>query len=211
MGPDGTPLKVIKVEETSADAWAAVAAIDREGDGDAASPAAGRASAPVVAAGDLAALLAFAAVGRASHGEPMDVGAIVDTAGPFVAAWFTAASALGGYSAEARPKAGEPGGAALSVAKLWAVAVPLGIVLRSLARGYAPPPVFVGVTMGVTLFVMVGWRAGLAAVLGATGGGGGAAAASTPQQNLPLAERKGNKRGGPLELLQVIMSLTKRW
>jgi hypothetical protein len=212
MGPNGTPLKVVKVEDTSD--WAAVAAIDR-GDGDAggaggAAGGGGVALAPAVAAGDLLALLAFAAVGRASHGEPLDVGAVVDTAGPFVAAWFTAASLLGGYGADARPTAGAVGASALAAAKVWAVGVPLGIALRSLARGYAPPAVFVGVTMAVTLVVMVGWRAAYAAALGVGGGKGAEDGGSprTPQQRL---DARKDKRGGPLELLQVIMSLTKRW
>jgi hypothetical protein len=212
MGPDGTPLTVVKVEDTGADAWAAIAAVDR-GDDDDGGGGGGAPISPALAAGDLAALLAFAAVGRASHGEPLDPASLLATAGPFLAAWFPVALALGGLKPPDKGKGAGAGAgaAALAAAKVWLVAVPLGIALRSLVRGYAPPAVFVGVTMGVTLFVMVGWRAAYGALLAAKGGegeGAAAGAAATPQQR--LAARK-DRRGGPMELLQVIMSLTKRW
>jgi len=214
MGPEGTPLTVVKVEDTGADAWASVAAIDRGEDDSAGAGAAAPGRAALLAGGDLAALLAFAAVGRASHGEPLDPASLLATAGPFLAAWFPAALALGGYSARAAGGGGDggggPGGAAVAALKVWAVAVPLGIAIRSVARGYAPPNVFVAVTLGVTLVAMVGWRAALAALAPpppASAAAGGGAAAS-PEQRLAA---RGDRRGGPMELVQVIMSLTKRW
>ena len=54
--------------------------------------------------------------------------------------------------------------AAVTAAKCWAVATPLGLVLRGLSKGYIPPTPFIVVSMVSTAVVLVGWRSALAAV-----------------------------------------------
>lgn len=75
--------------------------------------------------------------------------------------WFTSAAFLGGFSSDAQ--GGNTGAAATAAVKTWAVGVPLGIVLRTVSRGYLPAVSFMAVSMGVTGVLMVGWRAALAA------------------------------------------------
>lgn len=77
------------------------------------------------------------------------------------AGWFTSGALLGGFSSAAQ--GGNTGAATVAAAKTWAVGVPLGIVLRSIGRGYVPATSFMGVAMGVTGVLMIGWRAALAA------------------------------------------------
>ncbi len=62
------------------------------------------------------------------------------------AGWFLTAPFLGGYGPEAQ--GGKVGPAALAAAKCWAVATPLGLVLRGLSKGYVPPTPFIVVSMG---------------------------------------------------------------
>ena len=87
---------------------------------------------PVLAAGDLVCFLLFAALGRASHEEsvlgPFFLGPL-QTAAPFLATWAVAAPLAGAYNAHhtARPR-----GAILRALLAWAVADPLGVLLRSL-------------------------------------------------------------------------------
>lgn len=87
---------------------------------------------PLLAAGDLVCFLLFAAAGRASHDEsvmgPLFLGPL-QTAAPFLAAWAIVAPLVGAYDARhtARPR-----GAVLRALLAWAVADPLGVLLRSL-------------------------------------------------------------------------------
>ncbi len=79
-----------------------------------------------------------------------------------VSGWFLSGAFLGGFSKEAQ--GGKAGPAAAAAAKTWALGVPLGIVIRSISRGYLPATSFMAVTLGVTGVLMVGWRTALAAV-----------------------------------------------
>ncbi len=137
-------------------------------------------------AGDLAALMIFAAAGRANHGEGGGL-EILSTALPFVVGWFGAAALLDGFGPDARKK-GVPAAAA-TAAKCWvsragrtarsggartrlserqpprlqAVGIPVGLVLRGLLRGYVPPTPFIAVALGVNAVLLIGWRSALAA------------------------------------------------
>jgi len=147
--------------------------------------------------GDAAALLAFAAIGRAQHGESLAVGALLGTAWPFLAGWGVGAVATGALAAPARADA--PAAAAGRAAKAWAVATPVSLALRALATGHPPEKAFIAVSAGVTLVMLVAWRAGLAA------------AAPTAAAREAGGAARGNRRGGPLEFFQLLTSLTKRW
>ena len=154
----------------------------------------------LLAGGDLSVLLVFAAIGRASHGEPLGPADLMGTALPFALGWFPAAAALGGFGKAAQ--GGDVGAAARAALKSWAVGVPLGLALRSLAKGYLPAPTFLGITMAVTGVMLVGWRAALAAATPA------APPPKSPAEQ--LRERK-NKRGNPFEFLQLLSGLVRRW
>lgn len=145
-------------------------------------------------AGDITALLVFAAIGRGNHGEGESAVGIVSTALPFIIGWITTAPFTGAFGEDAR--AADPFKAAPAAAKSWVVATPVGLLLRSVQKGYMAPVPFIIVAMVATGVLLVGWRTVLAA--------------NTPPPNRrkrQMSDRKGN----PLEFLSLLSSLTKRW
>jgi len=194
LGPDGKPLQVLPVEEAGPEAWAGVAAIDQDSEENKGSLSKGL----LMAGGDAAALVLFAATGHISHGGGLDIETL-HTAVPFLVGWFATAPFLGGYSKEAQ--GGEVSAAALVAAKCWAVATPIGLVLRGVSKGYVPPTPFIVVTCVATAVLLVGWRSALAAATPKD-------EALTPAAR--MAARK-NKSGNPFEFFQLLASLTKRW
>ncbi|CAK0753841.1 hypothetical protein CVIRNUC_002251 [Coccomyxa viridis] len=200
--PKGVRLQLLKakklgqqlerIERLGDEAWAGVAAVDR---GDDSVGLLGRKA--LLVGGDALALLAFAAVGRRNHGESLNIGSIFSVAWPFLAGWYGSASLLGGYSAPATGSRARP--AALVALKTWALALPVAIGLRSVSRGYIPDKAFIIVSLAVTAFMLIGWRTGLAALT-----------KSGHASQDPAAQRR-NKKGNPLEFLQLLTSLTKRW
>lgn len=193
MGPEGQPVEMVRLDEVP-EAFSGIASVDR-GENDNSSPQ----RIALLAAGDLAVLLAFAAVGRHSHGEPLTVTDTFNTALPFIIGWFTSGALLGGFGREAQ--GGNLGPAAAAAAKTWALGVPLGVAIRSIGRGYVPAMSFIGISLGVTGVLMIGWRAALAALTPE-------AEDLTPAQQ---AARRKNKNGNPLDGLMMVMSLVKRW
>jgi len=181
-------LQLEKVERLGDEAWAGVAAVDRT---TAAGDGGGVPRAALLAAGDVAALAAFAAAGRSNHGEPGSAGGIVFTAAPFIIAWLSAGGAAGAFGADARRARGAA--AATTALRAWLPFFPVAHALRFLAVGHPPVPAFVGVSAGVTLLLLVGWRV--------------AAGLSAPAADAGRA----NKRGGVFEFLGLLRSLTTRW
>ncbi|CAL5227528.1 g10517 [Coccomyxa viridis] len=185
-------LRLERIERLGEEAWAGVAAVDR---GDKGSDTLWRKA--LLLGGDTAALLAFAAIGRSNHGESLDFGNVLSVAWPFLTGWYGAASLLGGYS---RPAiGGKAGPAAVAALKIWAVALPVAIALRSASRGYIPDKAFIIVSLVVTAVLLVGWRTGLAAL------------SKSETVNGDAASQRKDKKGNPLEFLQLLTSLTKRW
>lgn len=113
---------------------------------------------PLLAAVDAAALLGFAAVGKASHSTTdgsLDVFAVLSVALPFLLAWFATSPLTGVY--QPTPKTLDSNLAVTTVRQVapgWAVAIPLGCVLRGLIKGYVPPTAFVIVTLIATLVIL---------------------------------------------------------
>lgn len=143
--------------------------------------------------GDVLALVVFAAIGRGNHGEGLFVSDVLATAAPFAAGWFGAMGVGDTFGAKARGD--EPGEAAVCAAKSWAVGIPAGLALRAIGKGALPPGPFVVVSMAVTGAFLVGWRYWFAeqkAVANGTMVGG-------------------NKRGNPLEFMNLLFGLVKRW
>lgn len=184
-----------RVERLGKEAWFGVAAVDR-GESNEPSPLA---RAALLVGGDVGALVLFACIGRLTHGEPLDAAAVLATAGPFLAGWLPAAALLGGYGARAS-RAGA-GAAAATAAKAWAVGIPVGLVVRSLVRGYMPDKSFLLVSLAVTGVLLIGWRTALAA----------AAPQEAPQSPIDQLKARKNKSGGPFEFLQLLFGLVGRW
>lgn len=109
-------------------------------------------------AGDTAALVIFAIVGRRSHGAAAGLGAALEvllTAAPFIAGWLLVAPWLGAF----RPAATAGPAAALRTTLIaWVVALPVGAILRALMVGRLSPPSFYIVTFFAVLLLLGGWR-----------------------------------------------------
>jgi hypothetical protein len=115
---------------------------------------------PVLAVVDFVALLGFAAVGKASHAADgsIDFLAVLSVAFPFLVSWFLTSPLTGVYEVSTRNKDGPLWNEAITTAKGWIVAVPIGIALRGVIKGYVPPTPFIIVTMIATLVILCGSR-----------------------------------------------------
>lgn len=117
----------------------------------------------IAAIGEVIILLAFAAIGRASHnhqGQGPILGTLGTTA-PFLIGWFAAAFGLGTYRASAFTGVVP---AAILAARTWLAGGLIGLVLRSWLEHKLVPVSFVAVTMLFNGVLLTGWRALLAAV-----------------------------------------------
>lgn len=188
--PYSSELKIERVEGLGKESWAGVAAVDR-GETDQ-SNSWGRIA--VLLVGDATALLLFAAIGRSSHNEGLSFGDVFGTAWPFILGWYISAGVLGGYRKIAQ--GGDVGPAAMLAAKCWALGIPLGLLFRSVSRGYLPDKAFIAVALVATGVLLVGWRTGLAK--------------TRPEKTSQAKDRK-NKKGNPFEFLQLLFGLVSRW
>jgi hypothetical protein len=122
-----------------------------------------------LAAVDGLALLAFAAIGKSSHAADgsVDVAATVAVAAPFLLSWFATSpwtkvyderdggnGTVGGEETVPTTTTGLIVDVIIQTARGWIVAVPTGIVLRGLLKGYVPPTSFIVVTMVATLVIL---------------------------------------------------------
>ncbi|CAK9312494.1 unnamed protein product [Citrullus colocynthis] len=148
----------------------------------------------LLAGGDVLALLLFSSIGRFSHGLPVFDLETLRTADPFIAGWFLSAYFLGGYGEDGRGKNGYSK-AVIAASKSWALGIPLGLLVRAATSGHLPPYNFIGVTMGSTAVLLIGWRSMLYKIF-------------------PVNNSKKNdvyRRGNPFELFELLTSLVRRW
>jgi hypothetical protein len=120
--------------------------------------AGGTVRAALLAAGDVAALIAFAALGRASHGEAAGLDAfaqVLETAAPFAAGWLVAAGLTGAYRAGV---VAHPGRMAARAGLAWAIGCPLGLGLRALIRQSGIPLSFAITTFLIAGAILLLWR-----------------------------------------------------
>ena len=112
---------------------------------------------PAVAVGlDVACVLAFVAIGRASHHDGESLAGLASTAWPFLAGL---AIGLLVTRAWRRPAALVPAGLGA-----WLGAAGLGMLLRVLA-GQGTALAFIGVTLAFLGLLLLGWRSVAAAAL----------------------------------------------
>ncbi|KAL7523962.1 hypothetical protein ACHAWF_000763 [Thalassiosira exigua] len=110
---------------------------------------------PLLAVVDVASLLIYGAISKSSPGEygTPDLLGVLVTAFPFVAAWLATSPFTGVYSPDERDD-NVVTSTIVKVGKGWVLALPLGVVLRGILGGFAPPPVpFI-----VALLVLAGVR-----------------------------------------------------
>lgn len=114
---------------------------------------------PLLAVVDSISLVIFAAIGKSSHSADgsLDLIGILITAFPFITAWLATSPLTGVYSPDDREQ-NILSSTALKVGKGWIVAVPLGIALRGVIKGYVPPVPFIIVTLIATLVILAGVR-----------------------------------------------------
>jgi Protein of unknown function (DUF3054) len=105
---------------------------------------------PVAALLDASCVLAFVAVGRASHDHGESAAGLASTAWPFLTGL-----AVGWLVTRAwrRPAAIVPGGVGA-----WLGAVAIGMILR-VAAGQGTAPAFIGVALAFLGLFLLGWRA----------------------------------------------------
>jgi Protein of unknown function (DUF3054) len=122
---------------------------------------------PVLAVVDGVALIAFAAIGQSSHAadeisSSVDVTATLAVAAPFLLSWFATSPFTKVYE---KSSGGDDGSllseqevsvndVVLQTVRGWIVAVPIGIALRGIIKGYVPPTPFIVVTMVATLVIL---------------------------------------------------------
>ena len=114
--------------------------------------------------GDALALLIFAALGRASHGEDAGLTAlaqVAETAAPFIIGWFAVAPLFGAYRAQVT---GALQPMLARTALTWLVAWPIGLGLRALIRQTTIPVSFALVTFVTVLAIMSLWRGAFALI-----------------------------------------------
>eukprot|EP00970_Alexandrium_tamarense_P011596 scaffold2550_cov215-Alexandrium_tamarense.AAC.4 len=114
---------------------------------------------PLLAIVDTFSLTIFAAIGKSSHSSDgsLDLLAILVTAFPFITAWLATSPVTSVYSPDERSE-NMIATTAVKVLNGWALAVPLGVALRGVIKGYVPPVPFIFVTLISTLIILVGVR-----------------------------------------------------
>jgi hypothetical protein len=124
----------------------------------------GRGPVVVAIAGDIAALLLFASIGRSSHHEAL--GNVVKTIGvalPFLVGWGISAGLAGAFRRDALTDSRL---ALRRTVPAWLFGGIIGLVIRSLIEHRLVPLTFAGIALTFNLLVLTAWRTGLAAFLG---------------------------------------------
>ena len=122
---------------------------------------------PLVSMIDAAAIVAFAAIGKASHNADgsLDLLSVFMTAVPFLVSWFAIAPIAGCFTPTATTS-GDIKQSVIYTARGWILAIPVGCLLRGVVKGYIPPTPFIIVTMIATLVLLSAGRAAYTAASG---------------------------------------------
>jgi hypothetical protein len=119
----------------------------------------------IAAAGDATILLAFAAIGRASHREQGAelVPGVLGTAAPFLVGWYAAALLLGVYRADTFSS---PRKSAFAAAYSWLPGGLIGLAIRSALEGHVVPVSFAIVALSFNLPLLLLWHAAIVLAAG---------------------------------------------
>ena len=178
-----------RVENLASTSWGGVAQVDSG-----AADGGGLPRSLLLAAGDGACFLAFAAIGRSSHGESLALLDLLGTAAPFLVAWYGWGLSGFGRAFDKEARLSPPGQAAATVLRTWLPFLPTSQLLRAASVGHVADVTFWGISGAVTLVFLVVWRSGLSAVAPAPGAG-----------------KRADKKGNVFEFLSLIKGLTTRW
>jgi len=143
---------------------------------------------PVLAFVDAAALVVFAWIGRANHGDATFDLDVLKTAFPFLSGWFAISPLMGTYTRQATLSQVDSFKVVLAA---WALSVPSGIAFRAVLKGEVPPTPFIIVSLVATLVILLSSRALYIQINGN-----------------PDAEYR---RGGIFDGLRMISTLIQRW
>ena len=116
---------------------------------------------PLLAIIDTISLTIFAAIGKSSHSSDgsLDILSVLITAFPFITVWLATSPITAVYSPDYKnEKSNVIASVLMKVMGGWLLAIPLGIVMRGLIKGYVPPAPFIVVTLLATLIILVGVR-----------------------------------------------------
>ena len=106
--------------------------------------------------GDALAFVAFAALGRRSHGEANAVAEVLWTAFPFALAWFLVAPWLSAYR---RAQTDGPRRMLARTELAWLASYPLALLLRwALSADHQVPVSFAAVILVANAVLLGGWR-----------------------------------------------------
>lgn len=110
---------------------------------------------PLLAIIDTISLVIFAAIGKSSHSDDgtIDILAVFITAFPFITSWLSTSPITGTYSPDDRDT-NIISSTAIKIGKGWILAIPLGIALRGVIKGYVPPTPFIIITL-ISTFVIL--------------------------------------------------------
>lgn len=101
--------------------------------------------------GDTAAFLLFALLGLKTHGFPLGVAAVAETAGPFWASWVVVALLTGGYRLPAATSW-------KGILGRYLLAGPLALLLRAWVEGKGTPLAFAAVALSTSFLLLFVWR-----------------------------------------------------
>lgn len=110
-----------------------------------------------LALGDVLVFVIFATFGMNSHSE-LNLAAVPQiavVAAPFALGWFLVAPFFGAFRRDA---VNQPRTMMLRTVGAWIIACPLGLALRWLLVGHAPPAAFVLVAFTFNLVILLVWR-----------------------------------------------------
>lgn len=112
----------------------------------------------ILVAGDCVIFALFVAIGRANHKESQSLIDLVNTAAPFVLAWFAISPWFGAFGRRGGDMTTRTRTLIRRASIAWAIACPAGLLLRALVWHQGVPVSFDVITLVFNGVLLVGWR-----------------------------------------------------